>query len=225
MAKYTYLLFSAAVFLPVLFLSLKYDVKPQKNYRALAAVAGLVSLPFIIWDMWAASNGHWLFNPEFVLPYRIGGIPLEEILFFLTVPYAMIYVWEVLKKHIGDVKVRGWWPQVVTAAIGLFALVLTVAYWDAGYSRSVGLAVLLTTALLITSPLVRLRRYWIFQGAHLLLFFACNTFLTSLPVISYGQDSIIGLRIGTIPLEDFLFSYALISLAILAWRKYQVDLD
>ena len=52
--------------------------------RALRGVA-TIALPFLVWDALVAGR-HWDFNPRYVLGIRLAGLPIEEILFFFTVP-------------------------------------------------------------------------------------------------------------------------------------------
>jgi len=48
-----------------------------------------------------------------------------------------------------------------------------------------------------------------------------NGYLTSRPVFLYGERFVSGLRIGTIPIEDFIFAFAFISLVIILWECYK----
>jgi lycopene cyclase domain-containing protein len=57
----------------------------------------LTAIPFIIWDILAYQRGHWDFNYDFLFGYSILGLPIEEIAFFLLVPYSTLYVWIVVK--------------------------------------------------------------------------------------------------------------------------------
>ena len=49
---------------------------------------------YIYWDVLATERGDWAFNDSYILGIRFFGLPLEEILFFVTVPYAMIFLYE-----------------------------------------------------------------------------------------------------------------------------------
>jgi len=42
-------------------------------------------------------------------------------------------------------------------------------------------------------------------------FFIVNYILTSLPVVEYNPEAILGIRVLTIPVEDFFYSFAMIS--------------
>jgi lycopene cyclase domain-containing protein len=54
-----------------------------------------ISLGFLIWDAYAISQGHWFFDEKQVTgiqgPFNI---PIEEILFFLIIPMAVLMTLE-----------------------------------------------------------------------------------------------------------------------------------
>jgi lycopene cyclase domain-containing protein len=54
-----------------------------------------ISLGFLIWDAYAISQGHWYFDQKQVTgingPFNI---PIEEILFFLIIPIAVLMTLE-----------------------------------------------------------------------------------------------------------------------------------
>lgn len=51
----------------------------------------------VIWDIYAIQSGHWWFNETFVTGWTIGIVPIEELLFFIIVPMAMIYSFEAVR--------------------------------------------------------------------------------------------------------------------------------
>ena len=214
-----YYVFNALVLVPVLLLSIFTDVQPHRAWRALLTAYLCVSLPFIVWDVWAAAAGHWGFNSRYISGPYIAGIPIEEILFFITVPFAMMYVWGVIQKHVVDTPVPAIVYKTILGAVGVASAVLLVTQWGQGYTRSAAFAALLTVLFLATSKLVTTKRFWVFQVALFGLFIACNLILTALPVITYGDSSIIGVRFITIPVEDFFFNFALINLFLLVYAK------
>jgi hypothetical protein len=52
----------------------------------------------------------------------------------------------------------------------------------------------------------------------LIPFFIVNGILTSLPVIWYNNQATLGIRIGTIPVEDFIYNGGLLLLAIMGYE-------
>lgn len=57
----------------------------------------LVCIPYIIWDHLVAGIW-WSFNPKYILGIHLGNLPIEEILFFVAVPWSSLVVWERLKR-------------------------------------------------------------------------------------------------------------------------------
>jgi lycopene cyclase domain-containing protein len=45
-----------------------------------------------------------------------------------------------------------------------------------------------------------------------------NGFLTKY-IVFYNPEHILGYRIGTIPIEDFLFGFSMILMALIIWEK------
>ncbi|CCH32356.1 lycopene cyclase domain-containing protein [Actinosynnema sp. NPDC047251] len=67
-----------------------------------------VVVVFGAWDLVAIARGHWTFGSEFisgvVLP---GGMPIEELLFFVVVPLCALSTYEAVGSVIRRVTTRG----------------------------------------------------------------------------------------------------------------------
>lgn len=220
MRELTYYIFNLLVFLPVLILSFVTDVKPHKHIRALLAGFLFVSVPFIVWDVWAVAAGHWGFNSTYVTSPRLFGLPIEEMLFFITVPFALIYVWGVVKKFIADRAVLPLFAYLMFGIAGGASVFFLITQWSNGYTRSAMIASLIAIVFAAFSKIAYSLRFWIFQLVLLVLFIVFNGFLTSLPIITYGNDAIIGYKIFNIPLEDFFFNFAFINLFLLVFHWF-----
>lgn len=74
--------------------------------RLLAAVLPVAAL-FIGWDVYAISEGHWTFDPARISGVMLpGGLPLDEVLFFLIIPTAAVLTLEAVRSarrwQVGD---------------------------------------------------------------------------------------------------------------------------
>lgn len=72
-------------------------LKFYRNSRALFISISLIVIIFGGWDIFATFRGHWHFNPQGVWNFRIVNLPLEEVLFFVVIPFCCIFTWEALK--------------------------------------------------------------------------------------------------------------------------------
>lgn len=57
--------------------------QPRRLLAALLPVAAV----FLVWDVIAVAAGVWWYNPNYILGLIApGGLPLEEVLFFVVIP-------------------------------------------------------------------------------------------------------------------------------------------
>lgn len=79
-------------------LSLLFNVNKNGEWiRSLKAVL-IPGFIFLVWDIVAVELGHWSFGKEFMAGFFILNQPIEEVLFFLVVPFFYLTVWQILKK-------------------------------------------------------------------------------------------------------------------------------
>lgn len=66
-----------------------------------------VLLPFLVWDAYAISQGHWYFTESRILGvYLPASIPLDELLFFIVIPFASILTLEAVRSVKGSTSPR-----------------------------------------------------------------------------------------------------------------------
>lgn len=51
--------------------------------------------------------------------------------------------------------------------------------------------------------------------------FLVNGYLTGTNIVIYNPDFFLGLRIGSIPLEDFFFGFSMITLGVVFWEYFR----
>jgi lycopene cyclase domain-containing protein len=74
--------------------------------------------------------------------------------------------------------------------------------------------------LFLKTRLVLNKKFWIFWGVMFILIFIVNGYLTWRPVVIYGNEFYLNIRLFTIPIEDFLYGFSLITLNIVIWEYY-----
>ena len=203
-----YLLFDLFIACPLVALAL---LRPQWSpgfWRPALWATLLGAVPFVAWDA-AVVGRHWWFHPERVLGIEVLGLPLEELGFFMVVPLACLVTWELV---IGGGKAR---PRGRGRALSIAAVFVMVAVVSGFLGREytalacLGLAgaALLDDAL--GTQLTAMRAAWLHAAAIVALTTLFNGYLTGRPIVLYDSNFALGLRVGTVPVEDYAFGLAL----------------
>ncbi|MBK8661098.1 MAG: lycopene cyclase domain-containing protein [Ignavibacteriales bacterium] len=99
-----YLLINLLTVLFPVILSFEKKISFYKKFKYLLFSILTVSPFYLVWDAVATSRGDWGFSPEYLIEIYIFGLPLEEVLFFVTVPYSCIFIFETVKLYIPEKK-------------------------------------------------------------------------------------------------------------------------
>ncbi len=95
--KSEYFIVLAAAFVVPFIRSFSKEINFYKYPARLILSIGLPFAVFILWDVMAASRGHWSFNEKYIIGFRVFNLPVEEILFFIIIPFCALFTWEVVK--------------------------------------------------------------------------------------------------------------------------------
>ena len=221
--KYEYLIFNIIVLSgPLFFGSLKKFYFLNYWKQALLTIS-ISAIPFLIWDA-AVTNRHWFFAEEYTLGIRFFQIPIEEIMFFFTVPYACLFTWQMVKKFSqGNAlhkKQNNRFVEFITAIIFILIGIYTALYgkeYTAIASIFFAISVLFDT--IWGAKIFTTKTFWIyflFVSFFTLIF---NGYLTWRPIVTYDEIYQLGFRIFTIPIEDFFFGYALLIISTSLFEK------
>ncbi len=73
---------------------------------------------------------------------------------------------------------------------------------------------LILDLLVFRTKIIRTRRYLRFIGFMTIGFLLCNGILTAVPVVTYNPSEMLDVRFFTIPIEDFVYGFALVTSTI-----------
>lgn len=83
-------------------LELVLRVRVYARWRRLLLALVPELLLFVGWVLYAIAQGHWRYSGRLTLGVRLpGGIPVEEVLFFLVVPLCAVLALEAVTKVTG----------------------------------------------------------------------------------------------------------------------------
>lgn len=212
--KYTYLIINVlTVIFPVL-LSFDKRVHFYRSWKFIWPGMGITGLFFLFWDVLFTIKGVWSFNPQYIIGVTFFALPIEEILFFLTVPFSCIFIYACLNHYI-NWQINKRLVNIISGLIMALCALMLIWYHTRLYSAvTFGLLFVLIPLLQYGFKVSWLNRYYIAFVVALIPFYIVNGILTAIPVVMYNNQENMGLRIGTIPFEDHFYLMALLLMNI-----------
>lgn len=69
--------------------------------------------------------------------------------------------------------------------------------------------------------LLRRKEFYLFISVILFFKFLVNGYLTGRQIVIYNPADFLEARLGSIPLEDFLFGFSMVTLSIIFWEYFK----
>jgi lycopene cyclase domain-containing protein len=150
---------------------------------------------------------------------------VEEILFFICIPYASVFTYFALN-HLVEKDHLFPHQELISSVLIIVLLISGIYNIDKLYTgvTFVALALLMAFQMLKLRPRYMGRFYFAF-AVLLLPFFIVNGLLTGSfideEVVWYNPQHMLGMRIGTVPLEDIFYGLLLIlmNIVIMEWLE------
>ncbi len=218
---YTYLVILLASIAGPLFLSFDKKVAFYKEWKYLFPAMVPAAVFYIIWDIYFTAKNVWSFNDEYILGWKIYGLPIEEIAFFFVVPYCCMFIYCCIRAYFPNIK----HTAKMFFYLQLFSLVClaTVAFvWPRMYSSYtfflLGITIVLIGYLRKKLLFFHTNYFLISYAVILIPFLVVNGFLTAIPVVLYNNAENLNFRITTIPFEDTFYGMLLVLLNVLCFE-------
>lgn len=196
-----------------------------KKWKYLVPAIVIPAIIFLIWDELFTQENIWGFNAQYLTGIYIGTLPIEEILFFICIPYACVFTYFALnylieKDHL--------FPhhELISSALIIASLVVGARHMEKWYTglTFISLGLLLAWVVLKLRPRYMGRFYFAFSII-LIPFFIVNGILTGSwienEVVWYNNEHNLSFRIGTIPLEDAFYAMLLMLMNVIIFEWLQ----
>lgn len=226
-----YLYFAINVF--TIFIPLIRSFEPKiafyKRFKALGLGLLITTVFFLIWDIIFTHIGVWGFNPMYLMGIWLFGLPLEEYLFFITVPYACVFIYRTLNYFVKEdlfAKVKNHISNYLIGFSGAMAIIF--------YDRLYTLTTFLLLGLFVAYLHYRVKpnwlgRFYLSYAIALVPFFVVNGILTGSwideQVVWYNDLENAGLRLGTIPFEDAFYGLLLVLMNVFFYEKFSAKTE
>nr|WP_319512133.1 lycopene cyclase domain-containing protein [uncultured Draconibacterium sp.] len=208
-----FILLTASGAVPLL---LSFDKRLQfyKQWKYVFSSIFLVALVYILFDVNFTNRGIWGFNPEYLSGSYLFTLPLEEILFFIVIPYASIFLHESIREYFPQLELKDKWNRALVLSLIFLCVLLIIFNTDKTYTFYIAakLAVALLLSLILKSRITH--SFFITFIVILIPFLIVNGILTGSyidgEVVWYNNNENLGIRIFTIPVEDFAYAFSMI---------------
>lgn len=221
----TYLLVNVlSAIVPFLF-SFYPAIRFDKQFPAFFTGNLIAAACFIAWDILFTSRSIWGFNGQYTLGFHLFNLPGEEVLFFICIPFACVFTYHCLNTFY-TITWPAWLERSVVLVTSIILLIIGVVQLNKAYTS----VSCISTAILLLALHVVLKVKWLpgFLTIYPLLlipFLLVNGILTGTglqqPVVWYNNAENVGIRVLTIPVEDFVYALELMLLNLFFYEKFK----
>lgn len=207
-------------------LSFDKNVQFYKLWKYAIPAILCTSVIFIPWDAYFTIKSVWGFNEQYLTGIELFGLPLEENLFFFTVPFACVFVYECVRFYLPSFINRsfGFLPIILLIGFNCVSIFLFIQYFGRWYSMSAIGGCLI----FVNFAFFYYRKYMGFAFVSYL--FICIPFLlingaltgmfTENPVVWYNPTGFSEIRVITIPMEDFYYNALLVGSSLFFYHLF-----
>ncbi len=217
---YLYILL-ASLSIPLLFSIFFIDF--IKKWKAFSLSTLLVASVFIIWDVIFTQQGVWGFNHDYCLDAYFLGLPIEEWLFFIIIPFCSLFTHFSLFHACPKLRLGKKTTQWISIVLLLTVIAVLIFNFGKAYTTVNYSFVLLTLILGLSYNSSLLQQFYISFIVILIPFFIVNGILTgaitSEPIVWYDNTENLGVRIHTIPVEDIGYAFSMLFSNLLIFNK------
>ncbi len=218
----SYLLILIGIIAVPLFFSFEKQLSFYTNLKYLLPAMIFTGAIFIILDLRFEQRAIWRFNSEFTIGINILNLPIEEWLYYIAVPFLGVSVYEFLNYRFYDFE-----RPKFFLALSLFLLILFGVAAYLSRQKIYPFFIFFLIAIYLGYTIFRERftkHYTKFYLAYFVLlipFLIISGLLTALPIIEYNPDFNLGIRLFSIPVENFasLFLLLLMNITIYEFLK------
>jgi lycopene cyclase domain-containing protein len=185
-----------------------------KSFPSLFKAIFITACLFVPWDILFTAKEYWGFNPRYHLDFHLIGLPIEEWLFFVVVPFSCVFIYRVLN-YFFPKEPPAFFSNALPKFLVWFPLGVAALNFGRWYTFSTFL--LLGIAMGLCTYVWKVEWMGKFLRAFLVIllpFLIVNGVLTGSwieeEVVWYNDFMTLGRRIGTIPMEDSFYGMLLI---------------
>ena len=223
MSLYTIILITS-ISIPFL---LSFDKKLQfyKQWKYMLPSILIIALFYIVGDIYFTKIGVWGFNKDYLSSVFLFKLPIEEWLFFIAIPYASIFLHDVLHVYFPNFTLPRNIARRLSISLFVIAFVVLLLNLDKAYTVYIMAIFLVVITVSYFDKSDTISRFYCTFLAILTPFVLVNGALTGAfttdPVVWYDHTENLNLRFITIPVEDFVYGFTMLLAAIMLRNRFK----
>lgn len=197
-------------------LLLSFDKRLQffKKWKYVWPAIVVVAILYIVFDIFFTKAGVWGFNEKYLSGIYLLNLPLEEILFFIAIPYASIFLHYSFAFYFPNIKLNAGTSKILTVFLMIASLAIALFHTEKAYTFYILIKMFVVLLLSLFDKTQVIRQFYVTFLLILVPFVIVNGILTgtgiSGEIVWYNNAENLGIRIFTIPIEDFAYAFSLI---------------
>jgi lycopene cyclase domain-containing protein len=216
-------LFSIAI---PLMLSFDKKVSFYKMWKSLIPSIIISGALFVVPDILFTKSGIWGFDPRYHSGIILWGLPLEEWLFFLLIPYACMFIHYVFAFYSHNYCLSDKSVRLISGLLIFFLLLAIVFYNGRIYTLICSIVLILLICAANIDKMKVLNSFFLTFPIMLIPFLLVNSILTGTftenAAIWYDKSTISGIRLLTVPAEDIGYAFCLIIVPLMLNERFRI---
>jgi len=200
-------------------------IRLYKQWKALFLGLLITLVPFIIWDVYFTLQGYWGFNEVYLSGLKLIHLPIEEWLFFICIPYACVFTHLSILEINPNLSLSQKTSQGITIGLFIIFVVVLLFNFNMAYTSVDMIFAIITLALVHKFNPELLQSFYITFLFMLIPFFIVNGILTGTGIegniVWYNDEENLGIRLGTIPIEDTVYAFSMILMNLSLFYKFK----
>jgi len=185
----------------------------------------LMMVIFISWDIIFTHFGIWGFNEKYLSGMYLANLPIEEWLFFICIPYACLFTIYSFKNILPKFSLPSKVVSFVYYSLQTIMIATLLYNYSQWYTAVNFVYAILLLAWVFNRDPDSLKSFLPVFAILLVPFFIVNGFLTGSwiaeEVVWYNNAENLGIRIGTVPIEDSVYALSMLLTVFFLMEKFR----
>ena len=196
-----------------------------KLWKYFFPATAIMMVIFVSWDILFTHFGFWGFNEKYLSGMHLGNLPVEEWLFFVCIPYACLFTIYSFKNLLPKFSLPSKAVSIVYYSLQTVLIAVLLYNYNKWYTAVNFVYAIVLLAWVFNRDPDSLKVFLPVFAVLLIPFFIVNGFLTGSwieeEVVWYNNAENLGIRIGTVPIEDSVYALSMLLTMFFLMEKFR----